>query len=73
MAKTLVLMAALSISLSGTASAASYKLDDKGKCHDKQESSPSRGLCESHIFKMDKKGECRDERGRFADAKFRHA
>ena len=73
MTKTLTLIAAFSICLSGGALAASYKLDDKGKCHDEHGKFAKQGLCVQHSYKLDDKGKCHDERGKFASAKFCHA
>lgn len=69
MLKMIILIAALSISLSGAASAASYKLDDKGKCHDDKGKFAKQELCTPHVYKLDAKGKCRDEGGKFAAAK----
>ena len=70
MTKTFVLIAAFSIALSGASLAASYKLDDKGKCHDDKGKFAKQELCVTHTYKLDAKNKCRDERGRFADGKF---
>ena len=69
MTKTLALIAAFSISLSCAALAASYKLDDKGKCHDDKGKFAKQELCVSHTYKLDAKGKCHDESGKFAAAK----
>ena len=70
MTKTLALIAAFSFALSGAALAASYKLDDKGKCHDEHGKFAKQELCVTHTYKLDVKNKCRDERGRFVDGKF---
>jgi hypothetical protein len=71
MTKTLALIAAFSMSLSGAALAASYKLDDKGKCHDDKGKFAKQEMCATatHAYKLDAKGKCRDEGGKFAAAK----
>ena len=69
MTKTLALIAAFSFTLSGAALAASYKLDDKGKCHDDKGKFAKQELCVSHTYKLDSKGKCHDESGKFAAAK----
>ena len=68
MTKTFALIAALSVSLSGAALGASYKLDDKGKCRDDQGKFAKAALCVQHTYKLDDKKKCRDERGHFAKA-----
>ena len=73
MTKTLALIAVFAFSLSGTALAAPYKLDDKGKCHDEHGKFAKQELCVQHSYKLDDKGKCHDERGKFAAAKFCHA
>ncbi len=69
MTKTFALIAAFSIALSGAALAASYKLDEKGKCHDEKGKFAKQELCVSHTYKLDSKGKCHDEGGKFAAAK----
>ena len=69
MTKTFVLIAAFSIALSGASLAASYKLDDKGKCHDDKGKFAKQELCVQHTYKKDSAGKCRDEKGKFASAK----
>jgi hypothetical protein len=69
MTKTFALIAAFSIALSSAALAASYKLDDKGKCHDEKGKFAKQELCLSHTYKVDSKGKCHDESGKFAAAK----
>ncbi len=69
MTNTFALIAAFSIALSGAALAASYKLDDKGKCHDEKGKFAKQELCLSHTYKVDSKGKCHDESGKFAAAK----
>jgi len=73
MSKMIALVAALSFCLSGAALAASYKLDDKGKCHDEKGKFAKQELCAAHTYKLDAKGKCRDEGGKFAAAKLCHA
>ena len=73
MANTFVLIAAFSIALSGVALAASYKLDDKGKCHDDKGKFAKQELCVTHTYKLDANGKCHDESGKFAAAKLCHA
>lgn len=68
MTKTLALIAAFSITLCSSALAASYKLDDKGKCHDDKGKFAKQELCVSHTDKLDAKGKCHDESGKFAAA-----
>jgi hypothetical protein len=70
MTKSIALIAAFGFCLSGAAVGASYKLDDKGKCHDEHGKFAKQALCEVHTYKQDAKGKCRDERGKFADGKF---
>jgi len=69
MPKMIIIIAALTISFSGTASAASHKLDEKGKCHDDRGKFAKQELCTPHTYKLDAKGKCRDEGGKFASAK----
>ena len=73
MTKALVLIAAFNITFSGAVLAASYKLDDKGKCHDEHGKFAKQELCEKHAYRLDLIGKCRDEHGKFAAAKFCHA
>jgi hypothetical protein len=70
MSRTFALIAALGVALSGSALAADYKFDAKGKCHDEHGKFAKQELCVSHTYKIDAKGKCRDERGRFAEGKF---
>lgn len=73
MLKALILMAGLSLALTGTSFAAPYKMDAGGKCRDEHGKFAKQAFCEQHAYELDAKNKCRDEKGKFADAKFCHA
>jgi hypothetical protein len=73
MTKTILLVAACTLALSGAAFADMYKMDDKGKCRDDHNKFVKAEMCEHHMYKFDAKKKCRDEKGHFVDGKFCHA
>ena len=75
MIKTITLIAAFCVTLSGAALADTYKVDAKGKCHDSSGKFAKQELCAAaaHTYKLDAKGKCHDESGKFAKTALCHA